>query len=274
MSRRHAMTLVEVLVVIAIIGVLFALLIPAVLRVRQTALRLESMNNLKQIVLATHGFAADHSNRLPSCDGNIRSPNRGRSLFVAILPYVEQETADPWENGNKFVMVKTFVSPADPTVPYAIAGRADVSSYAANYQVFRASPRIPAGFPDGTSNTIAFAEHYGFNCRGALFDWSLKDLSLGAPAGLRRATFADSMDVFPMTTGNPPVSVGDVGSFTFQVTPSLADCDPSVAQSPHPGGMLVGVADGSVRFLAGDTSQTTYWGAVTPSAGEVLGEDW
>src|SRR6266851_5930085 len=152
MSRRSAMTLLELLVVIAIIGVLIALLIPAVIRVREAALRLESMNNLKQIVLATHNFASDHSNRLPSCDGNRQSANPGQSLFAALLPYVEQESATRWSGAERFVLVKTYISPADPTVSDAIAGQVEVSSYAANFRVFQGNPRLPSSFPDGTSN--------------------------------------------------------------------------------------------------------------------------
>jgi len=275
MSCRNAMTILELLVVIAIIGVLIALLIPAVLRVREAALKLESMNNLKQIVLATHSFASDHSNRLPSCDGNLKSANRNQSLFAALLPYVEQESLSRLSGGERFVFVKTYASPADPTISDAIARQAEVSSYAANFRVFSGNPRLSGGFRDGTSNTIAFAEHYGFNCgNGTQFDWMLRDLSLGAPGSMRRATFADSMDVSPKTTGSPPVSLGNIEGLTFQIAPSIDDCDPALAQSPHRGGMLVAVADGSVRFLSADTLPTTYWGAVTPAAGEILGDDW
>ena len=56
--------------------------------------------------------------------------------------------------------------------------------------------------------------------------------------------------------------------------PFEGNCDPTRAATAHAGGMQVGLADGSVRTLAPSMSGTTWWAAVTPSGGEVLGSDW
>jgi hypothetical protein len=48
----------------------------------------------------------------------------------------------------------------------------------------------------------------------------------------------------------------------------------SLPQTPHAGGMLVALGDGSVRSVAPSISQYTFWSAVTPAGGEVLGSDW
>ena len=47
-----------------------------------------------------------------------------------------------------------------------------------------------------------------------------------------------------------------------------------VAIGLHTGGMNVGLADGSVRFLGQGISGTTWWAALTPSGGEPMPSDW
>ncbi|HEY8504272.1 MAG TPA: DUF1559 domain-containing protein, partial [Gemmataceae bacterium] len=196
-----------------------------------------------------------------------------------------QYTRNPSSPGSDFT-VKTYLSPADPTLS-SLQHAPGLSSYAANAQVFFRDPNLARSFPDGTSNTVAFAEHYA-SCGRAQFNWYVTSpRDFGDYPFLHRTTFADNgpairwyylnnnafYDVYPVTGGNPPTSEGSVAGLTFQVRPKPQECDLRIPQTPHSGGMLVALCDGSVRTLAPNISSTTFWGAVTPTSGEIL-SDW
>lgn len=294
MRQRPAMTLMEVLVVIAIIAVLILLLLPAIQKVRDVANRTRSMNNLRQISLATQNFASIHSELLPNIfGGNRESPNPDDTLFVALMPYIEQGAlysqyrATTSDLGSDFI-VKTYVSPADPST--RLGKLEGLASYGGNVQVFIRNPALTRSISDGLSNTIFFAEHYA-RCGNTQFGWFTRHpLILPTGAAMHRASFADAgptvvwydpgnsaayTDAYPITTsGSTPTTTGSVQGLSFQVAPGVKDCDARVAQTPHPGGMLVALGDGSVRILGAEISPEVFWGALTPAAGETLGDQW
>ncbi len=90
-SRRRGMTLVEILVVIAIIALLMALLLPAVQAVRESGRRARCSNNLRQfgIALVAHH---DRFNRLPAnSKWSGTGSHRKGSFLVPLLPNIEQK---------------------------------------------------------------------------------------------------------------------------------------------------------------------------------------
>jgi len=282
---RRGFTLLELLVVIGIMSIMIALLIPAVQKVREAASRTQSTNNLRQIILASHNFASANGQTFPSVTGfNYFARRYERSLFFSLLPYVEQgnyyaeyvSSVGP-KNFDSRYTISLFVSPSDPTSPSEPSA---FSSYAGNALFFGKHPSFRR-ITDGLSNTIAFGEHYGYNCGGTQFNWGISDKfpfpnnDPGQIGVLRPASFGDVDfgDVYAITSGNPPASKGSVPGLTFQAAPKLSECDPRLAQTPHSSGMLTAWGDGSVRPISPAISAPSFWAALTPAGGEVLGDD-
>src|ERR1700720_4404046 len=94
-KRRRAFTLIELLLVVAIIGVLIALLLPAVQAAREAARRTTCLNHLKQVGLATAHYEASHRIFPPGARWGFHEPDSEKkmhgSILVFLLPYLEEQ---------------------------------------------------------------------------------------------------------------------------------------------------------------------------------------
>jgi prepilin-type N-terminal cleavage/methylation domain-containing protein/prepilin-type processing-associated H-X9-DG protein len=260
------------------------------------------------------GMYPDHGkdwNQGPLDVGNYASGSDWRdygggygSQFFHILPFIEQDnlykssigggggwaggpnTPSCWSgnppsgNGSQSIIdkaIKPYICPSDPTNSDGKqgAGGWGTTSYAYNYQVSSVDwvgyASFPATFVDGTSNTIMYAEKYGQpsadpwsvdwggNC---WYEWAPKfaaDVTGPKSKFLVKPTikYCDSTLVPAEANGPGPKNICSI-----------------VAATGHSGGMNVAIADGSVRNLNPAMSGITWWAAVTPAGGEILGADW
>jgi len=251
--KRRAFTLFQLLALLALLAFLLGLLLPAVAKVRQAAMRMEASNNLKQIALAALSYH-DVYKRLPPVVGRPPRQQPEASIFFYFLPFLEQ--GNLYQSGQEGIfkndtaarVVKVYLNPADTTGPpdHVYRGTLATTSFAANWLVYGKDGRTLQSIADGTSNTIALAERYQM-CDGQPNAWAYPGMYYWTPMFMYYSE----------------------ARYQIAPDPKGKECDVRLAQTPFREGMLAAFCDGHVQLLDPNASPQIYHAACTPAGGEV-----
>jgi hypothetical protein len=174
------------------------------------------------------------------------------------------------------------------------------TDYYGNAMVMRINNQpasISQAMPDGTSNCVIIGERYqscgdpindfasfpGWGETTAFPDGDPLDTpiygtryckNLGAGAGLWVDPNSTTPTKGPGSWSNNGGPNFSSGGLPFQVQPSKTSCDISLLQTAHNGGMVVGLGDGSTRFVNGIISTATWTNINDPRDGNVVAADW
>lgn len=294
---RRGFTLVELLVSIAIIGLLIALLIPAVQASREAARRSQCVNNLRQIGIAMADYH-DRSMGLPSgyisnydAAGDDTGPGWGWAALM--LPELEQTPAyttisftrsieDPLNAGVRLLDFPVFLCPSDSAAvdwwawnrdpvtgdPIAKLCQVGPSNYVAMYGdtepgvdgdglFFRNSHVSFRAITDGASQTIAVGER-AHDFGEATWAGSVTGAIL-FPSDMNTIGAYKAENSSGMVLGHAGEGFG----------PGDPNADVNQFYSHHGRGVQFLFADGHVRFLSTDIDYRSYLAFSTRAGGEV-----
>lgn len=284
---RRGFTLVELLIVTSIIGILFALLMPAVQEAREAARRLHCSNNLKQVALAIQSYEQTNRRYPPAAINWSTANYPNHSGIVFLLPYVEQQSLHdsyrmnvPWDHASNKAAISTtlpfLLCPSTPRRANYTCDYFACTQFFDNGDAMKAckirgiKPRNWEGFlqqqtkamyketvrrtsiRDGLSNTWLFFEDAGRPWRYNMARKTIGPVNLNSPSG----RWADPEGYF------------DVHDYCAGLRMMNCDNDNEI-YSFHPGGCNFAVGDGSVRFESEDISPQIFVAWFTRSGGDI-----
>lgn len=300
-SRHSGFTIIELMVSMSVVGILLALLLPAVQQSRATARRFSCTNNLRQIGLANQNFLDAHGH-FPSSS----------STSLDLLPYLEQQAL--YDKMSGMDQIRRQLLKGDlPVYQCPDDSLISGSTYLVSYLVNNGTATMSDGkrsfsnvngmlyaqrmrdVVDGASNTAFYSERlqrirvhsddYANTNQPTRYAWlvNLQNQTVDALAAScsdSHSRIADGGGIFPMSFSIGRVSQS-AGYYDHIVTPNTPLCravggDALYATVPatsqHSGGVNMMLVDGSVRFVSENISRDIWRAYGTRNGGEVISD--
>ena len=308
-NNNKGFSLIEMIVVIAIIAILIALLLPAVQQAREAARRTQCKNNLKQLGLAMHNYHDVHGVLPPGTFTHTegRGFGNGRdawSWFAFVLPFIDQA---PMYNSLDFNLpingtptaaaelrkgnLPAMLCPSDDAVVEE-AGAAEWQSPLHNFVVCFGNTRMDNADDSGVTGLPGMFEIVNAKRLDDVKDGTSNTLMVG------EIITPDDVNTWN-SVGRTSVAMGS--GFTTFLTPNSAANDRSnncynrlsggqlgqlctdhgdddwrlnvhAIRSLHVGGAQVTLGDGSCRFISENIDLNLYRALGTRNGGETVGE--
>jgi prepilin-type N-terminal cleavage/methylation domain-containing protein len=266
-AQPAGFSLVELLAVVAILGTLVSLSLPAVQGARESARRAACSNNLRQMGVALLNYESARRWFPPGSDAYSRRDHAWSSF---ILPYLEEtQTADridytrPWNDpqGNATIADLTIPTYVCPSGIKAFEGKQDYGGVMGSAVRLAEGERLPPGFERG-GVLFATSEDWRRPCRAAEVRDGLSRTLL-VSEGVDRGTEGLDGDT---RIGNARWACG-TNCFLLS-SPVLNTPDVDAFRSHHLGGVHGLFGDGRVVFLADETGPEVLIAICTKAGGE------
>jgi len=232
-------TCVEFLVVISIIGILTALLLPAVPSSREAARRMQCCNNMKQIALAFRSYHEERGHFPPvyTVDEDGKPLHSWR---VLILPYIEQQELydkirldEPWDS--------EYNQQFHEAVPDIFRCPSNPHHKSPNHSPRESAPYIPS--LGGSTYSVVYGAETPFTDSQPTSFKNMQD---------------DASNVIILAERLIPVNwMNPLSDIAFETACKGINVDAMGISSCHPGGVSVAFGDGSVRFISNTIDNET-----------------